>query len=230
MLDFNYLIVVDPSDSLESLTSTIQFFVQEGIKKFLFVLDFDRNCATVCMMLDRIRQFALRIKCLRPRGIQFYVSANLFLTNGIIYDPQLSRLCVGRSRILCAQLPLYLNSDWIASDLNHLLFHKKISPLFIGFEHNLMTNPPSSIQRYTDSRFFRFCLDMDYMTTLDAEPFIRQAIQEKIPILPYVFYDSKKYKFISKHFVLLRNRLGDDSYFQLCRTIQKNGYHLFSQF
>lgn len=230
MLDFNYLIVIDPSESLESLTSTIQFFVQEGIKKFLFVLDFDRYGATVSMMLDRIRQFASRINGLRPRGIQFYVSANLLLTNGILYDPQLSRICVGRSNILCTQLPLDLDCDWLDPDLNHLLFHKKISPLFIGFDRNLMTNTPSSIQRYTNSQFFRFCIDIDYITRLDAEPFVRQVIREKIPILPCIVYDSKKYKYISKYFSLLRKRLRDDSYFQLCRILQQNGYHLFSQF
>lgn len=230
MLDFDYLIVVCPSESSESLTNTIQFFVHEGIKKFLFVLDFDRNCATVSMMLERIRHFTALLKPLRPHGIQFYVSANLFLTKDVLYDPQLYRLCIGHSNVLCAQLPLILNSGWIDTDLNHLLFHKKISPLFISFEQNLVSNPPSVIQSYTKSRFFRFSVDIDYMTILDAESFVRQAIHEKIPILPCVFYDWKKYESAVKHFSLLRRRLGDELYFQFCRLIQQNSYHLFSQF
>lgn len=230
MLDFNYLIVVCPSDSLALLTSSIQFFVDQGIKKFLFVLDFDRNQATVSMMLDRIRQFAGKIKPLRPRGIQFYVSANLFITNGILYDPQVSRLCIGHSNILCAQLPLSLRYNWIDPDLNHLLFHRKISPLFISFERNFIANPPTDIQRYTNSQFFRFAIDMDYITMLDAEPLVRQAICEKIPILPCVFHDWKQYEAAPKHFGLLRRRLGDELYFQLCCLIQQNGYQLFSQF
>ena len=232
-LDFSYLIIAYPRESPDALDATVRFFVERGIRKFLFVLDFDRNHASVAMMLDRIKRFAAMLQPIRPRGIEFHIAANLFLSNGILYDPQLYRICVGHSNILCTQLPSDADADWIHHDLNHLLFHQKISPLFISFDRTLImnhTNDPTVIQRYTKSQFFRFAIDIYYLTAVDAEPFVRQIVERKIPIVPCVIYDWKRYNSIPKYFHLMQQRLGDDLYFQLCRLMQQTGHHIFSKF
>ena len=228
MLDFDYLIITNQYFSTDSLRSTVQFFVERGIRKFIFTLDFNRELRTVTWIMDRLKRLDELLKSFRPRSVSFYVCANLTLTEGVLYDPQLRRLCIDRSNLLFIQLPFFVDEAWIRSNLNHLLFERKISPIFTSFENNLQTNPSSLLESCLRSSFYRFAIDVNYLTALDSKPFVARVIDERIPILPCVSHSLPNYVGVDSAFAQLRQSLGEAQYFQLCRTIQQGGHKLFS--
>ena len=155
LLDFDYLLVSMRPFSKDAVRSTVDLFYERGIRKFVFLMDFDFNLISAPRILDRIKQIKSELNSIRPYAASFILAPNLTMCEDMLLNPDIARLRVAHSRFLFLQLPCFIDESWIQADLNHLLFKQNIGPIFTSFEANLKTNPSTMIDRCISSNFYR---------------------------------------------------------------------------
>lgn len=228
-LDFDYLIVSNQWFDHDSIAQTFSLFVPLGIRKFVFTLRLDRSLLTVSQMLDRVRTLSLTIHSLRPHGITVQICPELVFMDGVCYDPQIQRLLKKNSRYLFVELPTFLDQEWMLADINHLLYKRKTLPVYTSFEANIRTNPRKIVNHLIQSEPFHACLDLNYITSLDAQTILVDMISRKARFFPCISNHWSAYAGIDSGFSDFRMRIGDTHYVQFCRNLQLLGSTVISR-
>ncbi|MBQ9085871.1 MAG: hypothetical protein IJY47_01655 [Clostridia bacterium] len=229
LLDFDYLIVSNECYDESSLRDTIEFFHGIGIRKFIFTVSFDRSKHTVGWILDRMGRLRETLRHCHSRGISVALYASIEQSEGIVYDVGLLRLSIKRSPYIFMKLPNFVDDPFVESDLNYFCFKRKCRPIFTAFEDNIRTNSPEMIQRLMSSRLYQFALDLNYLTSLDAEPQMLLAIENGVALLPSITHSLDNYPGVFKRMVEFRNSIGVSNYTKFCRTLQASGHRLFTK-
>ena len=227
-LPFDYLVVANRNFDIDSLTETVSFFSAHGIRKFIFLLNFDRTRSTVSQIKARQKNLDQSLRSLGLKGVTLHTSLCLDLSDGIVYDPSLE-LIFNRSEMLFVNLPLFCDESWVDNDLNYLLFKKKKSPILTSLEGTILTSSQDRINQIFHSKFYRLALDLNYLTSLDAESRVMQIISREIPVIPCISHDVSNYVGIVNALESLKYRLGTDSYVSLTRNFLENEKPFFSQ-
>lgn len=227
-LDFDYLIVSNRYLDLQSLKNTFSFFTSLGIRKFIIPLGFDRNIHTVPWMIRNIKNFKEYIRPIRPHGISVFICADIYMSDDIFYDKAMHRLTLGDSDMIFLKMPIFSPTDWINSELNYCLYKAKFNPIFTTFESNIRTAPYEFTDQLFTTHAFKYCLDLDYITSLESTPRISQAISNGISIFPCISRDVCHYQDIIRGFSDFRNRIGDKAYFSFCDNLRLSKQTLFS--
>ena len=227
-LDFDYLIVSNRYLDLQSLKNTFSFFTSIGIRKFIIPLGFDRNIRTVPWMIQAIKDFKEFIRPIRPHGVSVFICADIYMSDDIFYDKALHRLTVGDSDMIFLKMPIFAPTDRINSELNYCLYRSKLHPIFTTFESNLRTAPCEFINQLFTTHAFKYCLDLDYITSSESVPRISQALSNGISIFPCISRDLCRYEDIIFKFSDFRSNIGDKAYFGFCDNLRRSGQSLFS--
>ncbi len=217
-LPFDYLVISYQSFDSLSLKDTISFFSECGVRKFIFLLNFDRTRHTVSWIKDRQKLLDQSLRDVHPKGLIVCSFLNLELSEGIVYDPAVERLILNHSPFLFVKIPLFCDDSWIDSDLNYLLFKKKISPILTSFEGNIHTNSQARIAQMLRSQAYRFSLDLNYLTALNSDFLFKQIISREISLLPSISHDVSNYVAITQAFSDLKERVGNAAYTRLARN------------
>ena len=217
-LPFDYLVVSNPHLDSESLKETLSFFHERGIRKFIFLLDFDRTVHTLAQMKDRQKNFNFLLQSIRPRGTFADSFLNLILSDGIVYDPSVASASTKTAPFLFVKAPVLCNSSWVDSDLNYLLYKMHRQPILTCFEGNILTNSQSQIDQMIRSKAYRFSLDLNYITSSDADVRMMQIISREISVFPSISHSLSNYVGIEKAFEQYKERLGNPAYTRLCRN------------
>lgn len=228
-LAFDYLIVSDPPLDSDSLKDIFSFFAERGIRKFIFLLDFDRIRFTASQIKDRQKHFSELLCSLRSRGISADCFLNLALSDGIVYDSFMDSFSTKTSPFLFAKAPIFCDDAWVDSDLNYLLYKKHRLPILTSFEGNIVTNSQARIDQMLQSKAFRFSLDLNYITSLNADLRMRQIISREISIFPAISHDLSNYVGIEEAFAQYKARLGESTYARFCRSLWDTEKDFFSR-
>ena len=229
LLDFDYLLVLMHPFSKDSAKSTVDFFSQNGIRKFVFLVDVDLNLHSASWILDRIKQIKNELHSIRPYATSFYFAANVSMSKDVLFHPDIDRLRIGHSRFLFLQLPCFIDEGWIQSDLNHLLFKKNIGPIFTSFDMNLKSNPPSMTASCLSSNFYRVALDLNYMASPQGIASIKKILANEVPLFPIVSCEQSNYVGIMRRFEWLHTEIGDVYYHRFCRNLWRTERHFFEK-
>lgn len=227
-LPFDYLVVSNPSLGFEAFKDTLSFFSDRGIRKFIFLLDFDRTLYTVAQIKDRQKKLNEHLQSIRPHGTLTDSFLNLILSDGIVYDPSIASLSSKMAPFLFVKAPVLCDASWVDSDLNYLLYKMKRQPILTSFEGNILTNSQTRIDQMIHSKAYRFCLDLNYLTSPDADPRMMQIISREISVFPSITHSLSNYVGIEKAFAQYKERLGEYTYARLCRNFWKTEKDFFA--
>lgn len=227
-LPFDYLVISNQNFDADSLQDTFSFFSAHGIRKFIFLLDFDRSLHTFSQIKDRKTMVDHSLRAVRTKDFSVQSFLNLELSEGILYDPTLDRLLLQHSSHLFTKLPLFCDDAWVDADLNYLLYKKKITPILSSFEGNIYTNSQARIDQIFSSRAYSIALDLNYITAIDSDLRLRQIISREISVVPCISHSLSNYVGVSQAFDDLKARLGASSYAQLSRNLFASEKKIFS--
>ena len=217
-LAFDYLIVSNPHLDSESLKDTFSFFTERGIRKFIFLLNFDRTIHTLSQIKDRQKNFNELLRSVRPHGTVADSFLNLILSDGIVYDPSIASLSPKTAPFLFVKAPVLCDEAWVDCDLNYLLYKRNRQPILTSFEGNILTNSQMRIDQMIRSKAYRVSLDLNYITSPDADVRILQMISWEISVFPSITHSLSNYVGIEKAFEQYKKRLGEHTYTRLCRN------------
>lgn len=227
-LPFDYLVVSNPPMDSDALKDLFSFFTEHGIRKFIFLLDFDRTRCTLSQIKERQKNLNARLRSIHPRGIIAETYLNLILSNGVVYDPSIASLFAKKTPFLFVKTPVMCDESWIDSDLNYLLYKMNLLPILTSFEENLRTNAHSRMDQILRSKAYRMTLDLNYITALDSDVRMMQIISREISVFPSITHDLSNYVGIEKAMLQYKSRLGDHTYGRLCRNFLNTEQNFFS--
>ena len=231
-LPFDSLVIANQDFELQSVKDTLSFFSSCGIRKFIFLINFDRSRHTVAWIKDRKKLLDRLIDSVRPGGVFVQSFLNLELSEGIIYDPTVDRLLSKHSSFLFVKAPLFCDESWVDADLNHLLYKKKLIPILSSFEGNISTNSKSRIDQIFTSNAYWLSLDLNYLTAKDSELRIKQIISREIHILPCITHSLSNYAGILNAFDNMKTRYGSNLYTRMNRNLlgTQNYFHPYHHY
>ena len=227
-LAFDYLIVSNPHLDPESLKDTFSFFKERGIRKFIFLLNFDRTLHTVSQIKDRQKKLNDLLRSIRPHGILVNSFFNFVLSDGIVYDRSIASLSAKTAPFLFVKTPVLCDEAWVDSDLNYLLYKMNCQPILTSFEGNILTNSQTRINQMIHSNAYRFRLDLNYITSPDADSRIMEMISREISVFPSITHSLSNYVGIDQAFEQYKARLGEHRYMLVCRNFWNAEKYLFS--
>ncbi len=227
-LPFDYLVISNQDFDLVSLQDTFSFFSACGIRKFIFLLNFDRSRHTVAWIKDRQKLLEQSIRLARPKGLIVQSFLNFEFSQGIVYDPTINRILSQNSSFLFVSLPFFCDDAWVDADLNYLLYQKKLTPILSSFEGNIRTNSQTRLNQIFTSKAYRLSLDLNYITAADSKIRLDQIISREISVIPCISHSLSNYVGVCRAFEDLRGRLGASAYAQLSRNFFNSEKYIFS--
>ncbi len=227
-LDFDTLLICNDRFDEESIKYTLDFFKGVGIRKFIFTYDFDRDVKPMALAVQKFRSLKPYLSSLAPRGLRIYTAFNVLLSEGAVFDPSFNRLTLGHSDRIFTKLPFYNYEDWLEADMNRLLYKNKLKPAFVSFERSLSIIDRDIIERFMTIKNAVFCMDINYLTSIQAIADLEHFLSLGINILPCVSADIFNYPGIIKSFDLLKNRIGKQNYTNLCKFFHNSSKVIMS--
>jgi len=227
-LAFDYLVISDVHLDTASLKDIFSFFSELGIRKFIFLLNFDRTRHTLSQIKDRQKKFNELLRSVRPHGTLVYSFLTINLSDGVVYDPSIESLFKKTSPFLFVKAPVLCDEAWVDSDLNYLLYKMNCHPILTSFEENILTNSQARIDQMIRSKAYRMTLDLNYITSLDAEVRMMQIISREISVFPSISHDLSNYVGIEKALEDYKDRLGEATYARFCRNLWNSEKEFFS--
>ena len=216
-LDFDTLLICNNHFDEESVKYTFELFKSVGIRKFIFTYDFDRELKPMSQAIQKLRTLKPYLSSLAPRGLRIYTAFNVPLSEGSVFAPSFKRLAFGHSDRIFAELPFCNYDDWLETDMNRLLYKNKLKPAFVSFERSLSIVDRDITERFMTIKNAVFCMDINYLTSIEALANLERYISLGINFFPCVSSDIFNYPGIIKSFDLLKDRIGKEKYFNLCK-------------
>lgn len=149
--------------------------------------------------------------------MRIYTAFNVPLSEGSVFDPSFNRLAFGHSDRIFAELPFCNYEEWLEADMNRLLYKNKLKPAFVSFERSLSLVDRDILERFMTIKNAVFCMDINYLTSIEALADLDRFISLGINILPCVSSDVFNYPGITKSFELLKDRIEKENYLNLCK-------------
>ena len=234
LLDFDSLVICNKNYDISALTSTLEFFRELGIRKFIVTIDVDPLRASQYDVLNKYRDFKQAVLTqARPRSSIIRVAPSVLLEKDISLDPFLQRLRLSRTNKIFIRSPLLQDKSWTPEQLNYLLYKQKLKPIFVNFEYNLL----SPDHEYRDQLYriekAAYCLDINFMTKKLSEKHLKHALREDLTIIPAVSNPLYAYDGSNRHFVIdsfneLRDRIGSRTYLKICKQINVSTKKIFT--
>ena len=216
-LDFDTLLICNNYFDKESVKYRLEFFKSVGIRKFIFTYEFDRYAYPTSFAIQKFRTLKPYLKSLAPRGVRIYTAFNIVMTEGFVFDPSFNRFTFGHSNRVFVDLPFYDYEHWLESDMNRLLYKNKLNPAFTSFDRNFTVCDRDMLNRFLSIKNAVFCLDINYMTSINVTNDLENFVLRKTNILPCISNHIFEYPGIIKSFNLLQNRMGKQNYTKLCK-------------
>ena len=227
-LDFDYVILSNNNFDERSVKDSVDFLFSLGIRKFIFTLAYDPELHTGAWILGRLNHIKSSFRSLRPYGCQFHLYLDIVYSKELSYTPSaFKRWSIPHTSCVFVRLPLFCEPDQMNAELNHLYFRQKCIPIFTAFEANIHTCSSEWIQQLMRSRNFYCAMDLNFITSLDAEPLIRNAIRNGCRILPSITHSIENYPSILKRMDGFRLGIGDSNYTKFTRSVHILGHQLF---
>ena len=118
-----------------------------SISRVCFMVDFDATCASYSAFLIQKARFINELSLHLPSSFKINYTAAVHLTPHVSKIAELDRLTATANSLLPLSLPLGSYADWIDTELNHLLYRRRISPLFLSFELYPILYPQDALER-----------------------------------------------------------------------------------
>lgn len=215
-LDFDTLLICNNCFDEESVKFTLDFFKDVGIRKFIFTYEFDCTVKPMSFAIQKFKTLKPYLQLLAPRGVRIYTAFDVIMSDGIVFDPSFKRFTMGHSNRVFIDLPFYNYENWLESDMNHLLYKNKLKPAFTSFERIGDIYEPAMLDRFMTIKNAIFCMDVNYLTSIQATSNVKKLILQGATIFPCVSNDPFNYPGIIKSFNLLKDRIGYSNYLKLC--------------
>ena len=217
-LDFDTILIDNQLFDETILLATFQFFSELGIRHFIFTYELDCDRMTIPAALSKLKHVQSRLKRCKTRGSRFYLALRPILTEGLVTHKQFKRLAFGQSSdCLFLSLPLFVGDEWVASDLNYLLYKQKLNPVFTSFERNLQTNSKELVNSISHISSAVYALDAMLLTSNEGFAIAQDLIKNGCRILPCVSKHLSEYAGIQKSYAHLMDHVPSVDYFNLCK-------------
>ncbi len=219
LLDFNSLVICNEDFNITSLTNALTYFRNYGIKNFIVsrgVSVRDNSPHYIKTSLAKTKQAVSNIK-VRSAKIRFIPHIHIY--EGTVYDYFTPHLKAWGSDLIFLQMPLLAEARWLDPEMNFLLYKLKLRPVFVNYELTLLPTENSVTSKLFKSPNVDFCFDIKHMLSEDYEYRIHQAMTYGSTLIPCISNKFESYKNLFEEFHKFRNRVGDITYFKLCRHI-----------
>ena len=118
-----------------------------SINRFCFMADFDIASSSVSAFRIQKARFTDALTPLLPSSLKINYTAAVHLTPLLSEATELDRLTTTANFLLPLCLPLGSYADWIDTELNHLLYKRRIAPLFLSFDLYAIMYPQDVLER-----------------------------------------------------------------------------------
>lgn len=223
LLGFDALVINNHQYSDNDLRSLFELFAPVGIRKFIFLCEFDLSRDSFMITADKISRFEARLKELSPRGVHSVVRYELQFDTGATDNASLKKLFASRTkRSIFVSLPMFPNPDdnQFATDLNKLLYRMKGFPIFSSVQ-NLIETSPSEFSQKLLSTPAGFSFDINYLFRTDHKDLTEALISGNTHILPMISNRLPNYVGIEKQIEYFCESFGKKQYYQLCSQINR---------
>lgn len=207
-----------------SLSDLFSLMYPTGIKKFIFLSNFDLVTNSFSLEKDKIHKFIDHLTKICPRGIHGKVFYNLMLDSGSAFNRDFKRLYAVKkySSVFCS-LPIMLESSYedIAKDINKMLYRHKAFPIFSNFDSVLNTSDTQFSYKLMRNIDAGYCLDIGYIFDPANIDIVRAFIEADACIIPKISHDLSVYEDVidaSNEFV---ENIGKENYYRFCHNISK---------
>ena len=225
LLDFDTLVISDTAyvdgSCVEpcSVSSIMSCFHGIGIKNFYVLQAADLSVSSPSILHSSHKQFKHRLKSCKPRGACIHTACDLHLSPLALTNRELDKLYLTHTNKLFIQAPLFSDGSWLNSDLKFLVYKQNVHPIFASFERLLISCEPTFCAALMRIRSAAFCIDVNYMVNPTFESVLRKALSDNIALIPCVSNQLYAYSGIVDKFADLRDRLGKETYLQLCKHV-----------
>jgi hypothetical protein len=229
--DFNTLVIANFEDIPYKIQRTLDKFNKAGITRFVILFPVNIRTTSYSKILSDLRNFRNTVLPYRPRGAKLIVYPSVYVEKGTLENPILKKLTIDGNRVFL-RLPDYVDSWWLPSDINYLLYKQKLRPIFVSFEENLLNCAYEFGDKLYKTQYSQFCIDINYLTTFRVKQRTRvdKAIKRGAPMIPCISKPHPEYDTEQQYrFERLKNRLGNLDYYKLCMSLNENGRDLFKK-
>ncbi|MBQ8416300.1 MAG: hypothetical protein IJX13_05315 [Clostridia bacterium] len=117
-----------------------------GISQFYLTPPYDVARESVTAFLHRRERIKESLVPHLSPSVSVLIGASVTLSPSVCEIRELDKLLTNRSH-LCLSLPLCEYAHWVDFELNRLLFHRRLRPLFLSFERAVILYPEEAIER-----------------------------------------------------------------------------------
>lgn len=229
-MDFDTLVICNNDFSEDFLFECFSFFHDLGIRNFIFTYDFDVASRALPEGLRTLRMLKPYLHRFQPRGTRIYTAINVMLDKDISYNKNLFSLALPHTDRIFVNLPIFTGNEWLEADLGHLVYRKRLQPLFTSFERNAITYTDDMLERFSRLPKVVFCLDANYLFSLRAQTKLSNLLRANCHILPCISNHMSDYVAVAEGYADLKKRLGMPLYRELCKSIRESGVTLRKDF
>jgi len=222
-IGFDTLIINNRFYSEDDLSELFELFVPLGIKKFVFLFEFDLANTNLLRVNNKISALEALLSTITPRGVHTTVKPELIFDSGVSSNSGISKLYASRSkRSLFVELPIFPQSDdnGFATDLNRLIYRSNSFPIFTSFQ-NITETAPTDFTARLLSTPSGFGFDLNYLLRTDRQKLTRTLIVNNALILPIVSHELANYVGIVNEISYFKETYGKNEYYKLCSQINR---------
>jgi hypothetical protein len=215
ILGFNNVIVSDNNFQEDHIKELYSFLTDLGFRRIIFTLAHDVISTPITRHLELKKHCYEIIKRNKPRGISIWLESNILLTRESIYEDQIKRLDLKKTKYLLTTFPLFDADDWIDTTLNHMLYTKKKFPCFMSFDRNISTYPDAFVKHLCKTRCACFMIDINALTLPSVIPYVNYLIDSNAVIIPGFTGVIADYIALSDKLNFLKASIGQFNYTKL---------------
>lgn len=162
--------IADPQDAREAM---IRLHARSGIRHFCMMAEFDCEKESLpCFLLERNRAVRELMQVL-PQGVRIITGGYIRLRPGVSEIPDLTHLCLPRTKVLPVLLPWNGMTQADALEWNRLLYHSHTHPMIMETDHFITHFPPESVDRLL--KLEGVVYQFNYLSLIN--PCIRQSLR-----------------------------------------------------
>jgi hypothetical protein len=217
LLDFDSLVICNDDHNLESLKLTMDHFRELGIRNFIITMPVDLVNDPWASIKNNYKSFKDSITTIKPRGCTVSVVHNTYIVPGAAFNPILHKLTFAKTNRLFIQIPLFLDDSWFSPEINYFLYKQKLLPIFTRFERTLISSNKEFSTKLYKIQKGAYCVDINYMTSIDGIPHIKEGMRAGAIILPAISNNYNAYIAEEKRFAMMSDRMGRILYLKFCK-------------
>jgi hypothetical protein len=221
-LGFNNIIVSDNNFKEDHIKELFSFLCEYGFRRIIFSLDHDVTTTTISRHLDLKKSYFEIIQRNKPRGISVWLESNVLMSRDSIYEKQIERLGIKKTRFMLLSYPVFDHGDLIDSSINQLLYKYKKFPCFMSFERNISTYPVEFAKHLCSTRCSCFMIDINAFAMPSVIPYIEYLINSNAVIIPGFSGVISDYTALDDKLLYFKNCIGEYNYTKLLINSSKS--------